>query len=65
MARRHIDDQPPDPALVHRRELCRDDPVMPIRRELGLRVELAKRTLGKPGEIGAQQGLVFGEIEAG
>ena len=60
---RLIDDQPADPALEYRLELCGDDPVMPAREKLGLRIELAKRALGKAREVGPQQGLVFGEIE--
>src|SRR6516165_1557516 len=63
MTRRLVDDQPADPALVHRHQLRGDDPVMPVRDEFGLRMELVKRTLGKTREIGAQQGLVFGEIQ--
>ena len=29
MAKRQADDRPPDRALVHRAQLCGDDPVMP------------------------------------
>ena len=64
VARRQVDDQPPDLALVHRRQLCGDDPDMPARREIGARVELVKAKLGKAGEIVPQQHLVLGRVEA-
>jgi hypothetical protein len=54
VARRYVDDEAPDLAFAYRRELRGDDPEMPVRREIGLRVELDKSALGKPGEIGPQ-----------
>jgi hypothetical protein len=54
VTRRYVDDEAPDPALPYRCQLCGNDPEMPVRREIGLRVELDKSALGKPGEIGPQ-----------
>jgi hypothetical protein len=38
VARRHVDDQPPDTAVAHRRQFRGDKLVMPARREWGARV---------------------------
>ena len=54
VARRYVDDQPPDLSFAYRGELRGDDPEMPVRGEIGLRVELDKSALGKAGEIGPQ-----------
>jgi hypothetical protein len=54
VARRYVDDEAPDLALTYRCELRGDDPEMPVRREIALRVELDKSALGKAGEIGPQ-----------
>jgi hypothetical protein len=54
VARWQVDDHPPAPTLVHRRQLRGDDRDMPVHGEIGLRVEVAKRALGKASEIGAQ-----------
>ena len=55
MARRQIDQKPPDLAIAHRGEPRRDDLQMPIRPEAGARIELGKDVLRKRGEIGVQQ----------
>ena len=49
--RRHIDDQPPDLAPVHRGQLCRDDFDVPVHRQRHERVELAKALLREGGKI--------------
>jgi len=43
MARRQVDDQPPDAARAHRRQFRRDELDVPVHRERGARVELAER----------------------
>jgi hypothetical protein len=42
MARRQIDEQPADPAVVHGRELGRDQLDVPVHRKERARVQLAK-----------------------
>jgi hypothetical protein len=64
VTRRQVDDQPADLALVHCCQLCGDDPDMPVCREIAARVEFVEAPLGKPGEIGLQQRLVFGGVNA-
>src|SRR5947208_14465745 len=54
MSRRQADDQPADPALAYRRELCRNQPDVPLHRERCARVEAAKGSLGKAYNIAAQ-----------
>ena len=54
VARRHIDDQPPDLALVHRSELGRHHLDVPVHRERHERVELAETALREGGEIEPQ-----------
>jgi hypothetical protein len=54
VARRHVDDQPPDTAVAHRRQFRGDELVMPARREEGARVELAETVLCEAGKIGAK-----------
>src|SRR5271163_4741160 len=61
MARRHVDDQPPDTALAHCRQFRGDELVMPVRREWGPRVELAETVRCKAGKIGLQQCLVLAQ----
>ena len=55
MTRRHADQQPADPALVHRRQLSRDQLEMPVHRQPGARVELAKAVRREARKIVAQQ----------
>ena len=59
MARRQVDDQPPDLALPHRGQLGGDDFEMPVHRQLGLRVEVLEAARGKGGEVLPQQDLVL------
>ena len=47
MARRQADDQPADPARAHRGELGGDQLDMPVHRERGARIELAKARAAK------------------
>ena len=56
MARRQADDQPPDPAGMHRRQFRGDQLDMPIHQKLGARVELAERARGKARKVMIQQG---------
>jgi hypothetical protein len=63
IARRHIDDQPPDLALAHRSELCRDDFDVPVHRNRGHRVQLAKTALRKSGEIEPQLRLLLARCQ--
>src|ERR1700745_1329617 len=58
VARRHIDDHPADFAGAQLGEPGRDRLEMPVHREPGTRVELAKRAMRKAGEIRSQQCLV-------
>ena len=60
MARRQVGDQPADPAVAHRAELCGDRLEMPVHRELGPRVELAKGAQREGGEIRPQQRVALG-----
>src|SRR5205085_7484008 len=60
MARRQVDDQPPDLALAHRVQLGGEDFEVPVRRQLGLRVELLKAASGEGGKVIPQQDLVLG-----
>jgi hypothetical protein len=54
MARRHVDDQPPDTAVTHCRQFRGNELVMPARREEGARVELAETVRCKARKIGAK-----------
>jgi hypothetical protein len=63
VARRHIDDHPPDPAGADALELGRGHLEMPVQRERGARVELVETVLRKAGKIGAQQRLVLAGAE--
>ena len=47
VARRQVDDQPPDLALVHRRQLGGDDPDMPACRDRVRGVNLRKQRVAK------------------
>src|SRR5690348_10340850 len=60
MAGRQIDDQSWDLTLAHSGQLCGDDLQMPIRRELGLWIEVEKAARGKGAEVLPQQSLVLG-----
>src|SRR6266446_1275553 len=51
MARRQADDQPADPAGMHRRELRRDQLDMPVHQEWGARVELTERARRKARKV--------------
>src|SRR3974377_1256221 len=55
MARRHADHQPANPARAHRRQLPGHDLDMPVYRQPGARVELAKAARGKARKVVAQQ----------
>src|SRR5271166_1532152 len=59
VARRHIDDQPPDLTLVDRGQLCGHDLDVPVHRERHERVELAKTALCEGGEIEPQLGVLL------
>ena len=59
MARRQVDDQPPDPALPDRGQLGGDDLQVPVERQLGLRVEIVEAARGEGGEVLPQQGVVL------
>jgi hypothetical protein len=63
MTGRQIDDQSRNLALAHLHQLAGDDLDMPVRRELGLRVEIIKAACGKRGEILPQQDVVLGRCE--
>ena len=54
VARRHIDDQPPDTAVAHCRQFRGNELVMPVRRKWGARVELAETVLCEARKIGAK-----------
>src|SRR5436190_6528689 len=58
MARRQVDDQPPDLTPAHCGELGGDDFDVPARQERRLRVELGETALGEITEIQAQQELL-------
>jgi len=60
VARRHVDDQPADPAVEHRGQFRRDDLDMPAKRECSPRVELGKRALREAHEIALQQPVIAG-----
>jgi hypothetical protein len=51
VARRRVDDQPPDMAIADRFQFRGDDLVMPAQRELGPRVEFAETVLHEAGKI--------------
>jgi hypothetical protein len=51
MARRQADDQPPDMAGTHRRQLRGDQLDMPVHQEWGARVELAERACRKARKV--------------
>ena len=51
MARRQVDEQPADPAVVHGRELGRDQLDIPVHRKERARVELAEGTHGKARDV--------------
>jgi hypothetical protein len=51
MTRRQVDDQPADLAFPHRDQLGGDELEMPIRRQLGLRVELVEAARGKQRKV--------------
>src|SRR4051794_3037743 len=59
MARRQVDDQPPELAFAHRRQLGGDDLEMPVYRQARLRVELLKAASGKAGEVVPQHDFVL------
>ena len=54
MARRQVDDQPPDLALPHRSELGGDDFDVPVHRECCLWVQIVKAAHGEGGKVLAQ-----------
>ena len=60
MARRQVDDQPPDLALADGGQLRRDHLEMPVHQERRLRVELAETALSEITEIRAQDRMIFG-----
>ena len=60
VARRHVDDQPADPAVEHRGQFRRDDLDMPAKRECSPRVELGKCALREAREIALQQPAIAG-----
>jgi hypothetical protein len=60
MARRQVDDQQADLALPHRGEFGGDDLDVPVHRQVGLRVEVAKAALGEGGKILAERYVVLG-----
>ena len=59
VARRYADDQPADAAVAHRRQFPRHELDMPVHREPGARVELAKAPRRKAREIVPQQCRAF------
>jgi hypothetical protein len=59
VARRHIDDQPPGLALVHRGQLCGHHLDVPVHRERYERVELAEAALREGSEIEPQLGVLL------
>ena len=59
MARRQVDDQPPDLAFPHRGQLGGDDFEVPVRRQAGLRVEVLEAAPGEGRQVVPQQELVL------
>jgi hypothetical protein len=59
VARRQVDDQPPDLAATQCCQLRGDDFDMPAHREAGSRVQLAEAALREADEIAPQQGAVL------
>jgi hypothetical protein len=62
MARRQVDEQPADAARAHRDELGRDQLDMPVHREQGARIELAK---GAPREAEESRRSSTSRLESG
>src|SRR5215471_14061999 len=60
MARRQVDNKPPDPAFPDRGQLGGDDFEMPVHRQAGLRVEILKAASGESRQVVPQQDLVLG-----
>ena len=60
MARRQIDDQPPDLSFPHRRQLGGNDSEMPVHRQTGLRIEVVEAAHRESREVMAKQDLVLG-----
>ncbi len=58
MARRQVDDEPPDRAIPHRGQFGDDDFEVPVHRQLGLWIELVEAASGEAGEVVPQQDLV-------
>ena len=63
MARRQVDDEPPDFARAHCRELRGDHLDVPAHRKARPRVELAETALRNADEIAAQQRAVLAEAQ--
>jgi len=63
MPRRQVDDETPDFAFTHRRELCGDDLDVPAHRKARPRVQLAEAALRKADKIAPQQRAVFVEAQ--
>src|SRR5262249_50193400 len=60
MARRQVDDEPPDAPGTDRGETGGDDLAMPVECEIAAPVQFVKGALGKTCEIDAQKGPIAG-----
>jgi len=63
MPRRQVDDETPDFAFTHRRELCGDDLDVPAHRKARPRVQLAEAALRKADKIPPRQRAVLVEAQ--
>jgi hypothetical protein len=61
VARRQADDQPADMPGAHRRQFCRDEVEMPVRRKRSARVELAERAF--PKEVFGKKSNLFHSLK--
>jgi len=61
VARRQVDDEPPDLAVAQCHELRGDDFDVPAHRKAGPRVQVAETALRKADEIAPQQPAVLGD----
>ena len=59
MTRWQVDDQPPDLAVSHCGEFCGNDLEVPVRHQLGLRVELLKAARCEGRQILPEQRVIF------
>jgi hypothetical protein len=64
MPRWQVDDEPLDPAFTNRCQLGGDDFEMPVHRQAGLWIEVAKAARDEGGEVVPKQDLVLGRGQA-